>query len=91
MLTSYSSEIQHSDGMYTTETADIYLDGLFSVHVRQYSQCGKIQDLGIQRLEDMIFAFNCIASCIMKAWMCKCFLKKYNSKAFDLFFDLCGK
>ena len=60
MLACYSSQIQHSDGKYTSESADIYLGGLFPVHARQDSQCGKIQDLGIQRLEAMIFAVSII-------------------------------
>lgn len=61
MLTCYSSQIQHCDGKYTSEwSADIHLGGLFPVHARQDSICGKIQDLGIQRLEAMVFAVSLI-------------------------------
>lgn len=38
--------------------ADLYLGGLFPVHANEDNRCGRILDLGVQRLEAMIFAIN---------------------------------
>lgn len=38
--------------------ADIYLGGLFPVHANEDNRCGRILDLGIQRLEAMVFAVD---------------------------------
>ena len=53
-----SSAQRQSPSISESLEADIYLGGLFPVHSNEDNRCGKILDLGVQRMEAMIFAWR---------------------------------
>lgn len=56
----YTSSAAALNGSNDTNTSVILLGGLFPVHKNEDNKCGSILDLGIQRLEAMVFASQLI-------------------------------